>query len=977
MNPMYRNPLASLFERLGKLPRGVGSVRGKAAKRTRRLRFEHCESRNLLAGASIMGVKFDTANSSGFSPGDVPLGGVFIDLYKDNGDLAFSTATDTLADRQQTAAGTGAYTFSNVVDGHYFIQEEVPTGYTQSAGPAFYTVDVIGGAVFSAATQNIDNFTDPNPASTFFISALNPNPYLLQTSGAGIIGGQRDLLVNVLGPTNPISANGFVGTVAVADGVFNLGSASNGPGTEVTMQYDGTDADTTALNNAMGLTADLTANGNNGIRLDFNFLQVGTGTTMDLHISATSPGGGTASFSGLITQDPSGFSVFVPFSSFSTAGTFSFANVSSLQFSFNQSGVQDVDYEITQIVGAQQRNTGFNFGNFPTPVSLSGFKYVDSNNNGTKEPGELPIQGVIITVTGTNDLGQPVNISTQTDANGFYSFDTTKFPEFRPSKPGTFYTLTETPPINFIIGKPHVGSLNGTIVTNTQMSNIVVNPGNQGIDYDFGELGLTPPFVSKRLLILPAPPVVLTAVYDTTTDNLQSNSLVDPATTVGSNQVVFDSATGTLSVGGTSGNDTIVVAPDSSGKDAQVTINGHVVSNNVLLASIQQIDIFGFDGNDTITVANLAKPVNIDAGAGTDKLIVNGSSNNSNFVLSATSLTMNGATYDLSNVDSLTINGQAKNDTLSVQSLPAFSVAFNGGAGTDTLIGPNATNTWKVTAASGGTFNASLSFSAVENLTGGSSDDTFNFQSGQKIVGKIDGGSGSNTLTYGTYNKAVAVNLQSKAATLTGGFNNLESFVGGAAADTLTGANQANLWTITGNKSGSVNGVGFAGFENLTGGNAADTFQFATGGSISGKISGGAGVDTLDYSADAAAATVNLQTLAATGTGGFAGIEGLIGSSTTTLIGANKNSTWNITDSGSGNVNGLSFSGVGNLTGGTKNDTFVFADGASLTGKIDGGAGKDTLNYLAYTTVISVDLAAGTATNIGAGFSNIEVVLSA
>jgi hypothetical protein len=462
-----------------------------------------------LAGASITGIKFATVNPNGFSPGDVPLGGVFVDLYRDNGDGVFNTATDSLADRQQTAAGTGAYTFSMVADGHYFIQEEVPAGYVQSAGPPFYTVDVIGGAVFSASTLNIDSFSDPNPAASWFINALNSNPFFRQDSGAGVIGGQRDLLINVLGPTNPISASGFVGTVSLNNGVFNFATATNGPGSSATMQYDGTDADTSALNNAHGLSANLTANGNNGIRLDFNFLQVGVGTTMNFTINATSPGGGTAVFNGVITQNPTGFSLFVPFTSFTTTGTFTFANVSSLTFVFNPTGVQDADFEINQIVGANQNNTGFNFGNFPITVSsISGIKYVDSNNNANHDPGELPIGGVIITLTGTTNTGNPVNVQTQTLADGTFSFTNLQ--------PGT-YTLTETPPINFIIGQPKLGSAGGVIVSPLVISSIVLPGSTNAVNYEFGELGLTPPFVSKRLLLDPAQPIVQTAVYSTTT----------------------------------------------------------------------------------------------------------------------------------------------------------------------------------------------------------------------------------------------------------------------------------------------------------------------------------------------------------------------------------------------------------------------------------------------------------------------------
>ncbi|HEX3727508.1 MAG TPA: hypothetical protein VHV08_14740, partial [Pirellulales bacterium] len=226
-------------------------------KLRRQLRIEVCEQRELLDGASITGIKYLTANSSGFSPADTPEGGVSIDLYKDNGDGVFNPPFDPLVDRQQTAAGTGMYTFANVADGHYYIQEEVPSGFMQSAGPPFYTLDVIGGQVYTGTPAMIDDFSAPDPAQNYFINAINANPFTLQTVDAGILGGQRDLTVTVQGPSNPISASGFIGTVSPGLGVFNLGSASSGPGTEVLFNYDGV-GDT-------GFSSDLTAGGNNGI----------------------------------------------------------------------------------------------------------------------------------------------------------------------------------------------------------------------------------------------------------------------------------------------------------------------------------------------------------------------------------------------------------------------------------------------------------------------------------------------------------------------------------------------------------------------------------------------------------------------------------------------------------------------------------------------------------------------------------------
>ncbi len=502
MNPQRSHRFVSWLTLLHG-PAGKPSPKRGATRRGRRLGFELCEDRDLLSGASITGVKFDTVNSNGFSAGDVPQGGVFIDLYKDDGDAVFNVASDTLADRQQTAAGTGAFAFNNVADGHYFIQEEVPAGTTQSAGPAFYTVDVVGGAVYTGTALNIDQFSDPNPDFVYFINAVNANPLTRSDTGAGILGGQRDLTVNVLGPSNPISANGFVGLLGTGDGVFNLGTASSGPGSQVIMTYDA---------NGAGLATNLTAGGNN-LRLDFDFLQVGTGTTMDMKIVLNSPGG-TATFTTNITENGSAFSVIVPFGSFSTVGAFSFTNVSSAQFSFNNSGVQDVDFELNDIVGAMQKSTGYNFGNFPMPSCLAGFVYVDGNNNGNKDVNEPPISGVIVTLTGVNDLSQSVTQTRTTDGNGAYFFGSLR--------PGV-YKLTETQPINFIDGKDTIGTPGG-ITTNDMFSNINLPAGFKGVNNDFGELGLTPTYSSKRSLLYPAPPVNLVAVYGTVTPDAVTNS---------------------------------------------------------------------------------------------------------------------------------------------------------------------------------------------------------------------------------------------------------------------------------------------------------------------------------------------------------------------------------------------------------------------------------------------------------------------
>jgi Ca2+-binding RTX toxin-like protein len=190
------------------------------------------------------------------------------------------------------------------------------------------------------------------------------------------------------------------------------------------------------------------------------------------------------------------------------------------------------------------------------------------------------------------------------------------------------------------------------------------------------------------------------------------------------------------------------------------------------------------------------------------------------------------------------------------------------------------------------------------------------------------------------------------------------------------GENAANLWNVVSANAGNVSGPSsmavFSGFENLAGNADTDAFAFADGALVSGTISGGAGADTFDHSAYTSAITVNLQTGAATGTGGgFAGIERLVGGSTAgdTLVGRNVANAWHIVAPDAGDIGGpaaLSFDGFENLTGGTSTDAFVFGNGATVTGTVNGGAGTDVLDYSAYTVSVAANLTVGLATGTGA-----------
>src|SRR5262249_15269743 len=68
------------------------------------------------------------------------------------------------------------------------------------------------------------------------------------------------------------------------------------------------------------------------------------------------------------------------------------------------------------------------------------------------------------------------------------------------------------------------------------------------------------------------------------------------------------------------------------------------------------------------------------------------------------------------------------------------------------------------------------------------------------------------------------------------------------------------------------------------------------------------------------------------------------------------------------------FANIQNFTGGSGNDRYIFANGQSISGRIDGGLGINTLDYSSYTTSVTVNLTTGAASKTG-GVSRISIVL--
>jgi hypothetical protein len=119
-------------------------------------------------------------------------------------------------------------------------------------------------------------------------------------------------------------------------------------------------------------------------------------------------------------------------------------------------------------------------GPIATPVlsSIAGNVYYDQNNDGVFQNTESPIPGALVTLTGINDAGQAVNLSTNTLGDGSYFFGNLR--------PGT-YKLTETQPAGYLDGKDTIGTPGGT-TTNDMFSDIALPAGYNGVENNFGEI---------------------------------------------------------------------------------------------------------------------------------------------------------------------------------------------------------------------------------------------------------------------------------------------------------------------------------------------------------------------------------------------------------------------------------------------------------------------------------------------------------
>jgi protocatechuate 3,4-dioxygenase beta subunit len=116
---------------------------------------------------------------------------------------------------------------------------------------------------------------------------------------------------------------------------------------------------------------------------------------------------------------------------------------------------------------------------FRSSASLTGYVYLDLNDDGVKQPVEPGISGVTVTLTFSDAQGQSHSLAAQTASTGAYLFTNLA--------PG-FYTITATQPSGYADGQDTIGSQGGTAGDDV-LSNILLGSGTVGTGNNFGEVG--------------------------------------------------------------------------------------------------------------------------------------------------------------------------------------------------------------------------------------------------------------------------------------------------------------------------------------------------------------------------------------------------------------------------------------------------------------------------------------------------------
>jgi Ca2+-binding RTX toxin-like protein len=445
------------------------------------------------------------------------------------------------------------------------------------------------------------------------------------------------------------------------------------------------------------------------------------------------------------------------------------------------------------------------------------------------------------------------------------------------------------------------------------------------------------------------------------------------------------SASDSLTVVGTSGDDTIAVNGTSIAFD----------STNISTTGIENLTVSAGDGNDSLTLTGatasesvqllgqggddsitlnypvVTGAVSVDGGDGTNTLTVNLTSGVDTATVTATTLHFDsGAAVAYSNIAVLALNTLGGNDIVTIDDTNAATMTtLDTGAGDDQIAILGASGSLVVNAGDDNDTIQVQQISAATTINAGTGDDTVN-------VGIPVPGMGG----------------------LTSGIGAVLTVNGGGGSDVLNVDDSADGTGRVGDLSSSeLSGLGMTGSISYTGldalnislGSGDDNFTIASTHNGATTVRGNAGDDTINVrtlfgatTVDAGSGndTINVGSQAPATGGGVGGIAAAL-----LLIGGDGSDTINVDDSGdpvarTGTLTATTLTGLGmagtityttvealNISLGLAADTFVIAGtNAGTNTVLNANGGDDTVDVLGTSGAVRVDTGAGNDTiNVG------------
>ena len=147
-------------------------------------------------------------------------------------------------------------------------------------------------------------------------------------------------------------------------------------------------------------------------------------------------------------------------------------------------GLQVASGDASGAVTANGGNHVVSITDDPSDAVIGGRLFVDSNGSGVRDGSEIAMSGVVVTLNGTNAIGESVSRQMITDGEGRYQFTDLVAGD---------YTVTFDQPAAFYAGRTTTGQIDGVAggqASGATVSGIVLTPSQVASEFNFSVPGL-------------------------------------------------------------------------------------------------------------------------------------------------------------------------------------------------------------------------------------------------------------------------------------------------------------------------------------------------------------------------------------------------------------------------------------------------------------------------------------------------------